>query len=124
MNKTVRSRAAYFMFDYPPRKETFVFKLTDPKRIKEARDILSGKQKDKIHVSGLVVKRPVSYNHPWKFYLNPQSISFFQVSTEVCDASIKFVEEHLSEVGGSFLPGNRWCPWGSRLLKEVSPTGR
>ncbi len=115
-----RSAEAFFMFDSPPNKETFVFKLTDPARIQEARDILSGKQKTKTHVTGLIVKKAVAYNRPWSFYLKPGSISFFQVSVEVCDASISFVEEHLDEVGGSFLPGNRWCPWGSRLLKEVT----
>jgi hypothetical protein len=47
--------AAYFLFDYPPAPETFVFKLTDPKKIQEARDILSGKQKGKTHVTGIIV---------------------------------------------------------------------
>jgi hypothetical protein len=32
-----------------------------------------------------------------------------------------YVEDHLSEAGGSFLPGNRWCPWSSVLTKEVQP---
>lgn len=110
---------AFFMFDYPPDKETFTFKLTDPVRIQEARDILSGKERKKTHVTGLIIKRAVSYNRPWSYYLMPGSISFFELSIEVCDASISYVEKHLAEVGGSFLPGGRWCPWGSRLLKEV-----
>ena len=32
---------AFFQFDYPPYPETFIFKLTDPAKIQEARDILS-----------------------------------------------------------------------------------
>jgi len=44
-------QAAYFEFDYPPAPETFVFQLTDPVRIQEARDILSGKEKEKVHAS-------------------------------------------------------------------------
>lgn len=109
---------AYFMFT--DGKDTFVFKLTDPKKIQEARDILSGKQKGKVHVAGTVVTKPAPYNRPWTYHLNPDSISFFQISVEACDAAIKYVEEHLAEVGGAFLPGNRWCPWASRLVKEVS----
>lgn len=31
-----------------------------------------------------------------------------------------YVEKHLSDVGGAFLPGNAWCPWSSRLIAEVS----
>ena len=115
-----RSAKAFFMFDYPPDEKTFIFKLTDPARIQEARDILNGKQKNQPHVTGLIVRRPVSYNPPWHYYLKPSSISFSDASIEVCDASIGYVEEHLHEVGGSFLPGNRWCPWGSRLVKEVT----
>ena len=106
---------AYFIFDYPPAPETFVFKLTDPKRIQEARDILSGKQQGKTHVSGIIVVSPAPYNPDWGFHYEPESISFFEMSKEVCDAAIEYVEEHLDEVGGAFLPGNRWCPWGSRL---------
>ena len=111
---------AYFVFDYPPDPETFVFKLTEPTKIQEARDILSGKQKGATHVTGIIVKSGASYNPDWSFHYEPESISFFEFSVEVCDAAIKYVEKHLDEVGGSFLPGNRWCPWGSRLVKEIS----
>ncbi|GAA2847666.1 hypothetical protein GCM10010517_04770 [Streptosporangium fragile] len=110
---------AYFEFDYPPLPERVVFKLTDPARIQEARDILSGTQADRTHVLGRIVKRPVPYNPGWDFHLDPASISFFQVAIEVCDARPQYVEDHLDEVGGAFLPGAIWCPWGSRLLREV-----
>ena len=112
--------AAYFIFDCPPAPETFIFKLTDPKKIQEARDILSGKQKDRTHVNGIIVVAPAPYNPEWGFHYEPNSITFFEMAIEVCDASIEYVQEHLDEVGGAFLPGNRWCPWGSRLLREVS----
>ena len=114
------SETAYFVFDYPPAPATFVFKLTDPKKIQEARDILSGKQKDRTHVSGIIVTSAAPYNPDWGFHYEPKTISFFQMAIEVCDAAIEYVEEHLDEVGGAFLPGNRWCPWGSRLLREIS----
>jgi hypothetical protein len=115
-----QSSSAYFVFDYPPAPDTFVFKLTDPKKIQEARDILSGKQKDRTHVTGIIVTSAAPYNPGWGFHYEPESISFFEMSIEVCDAAIEYVEEHLDEVGGAFLPGNRWCPWGSRLLREIS----
>jgi hypothetical protein len=110
---------AYFQFSTPPGSERFVFKLTDPAKIKEARDILRGVQKDRIHVAGKIVKRAVSYNPPWRYHLDPASISFFANSVEVCDATIRYVEDHLDQAGGSFLPSLTWCPWTSRLLREV-----
>lgn len=113
--------AGYFRFDYPPYPQTFVIKLTDPAKIQEARDILSGRQTDAVHVAGVIVKEAASYNSPWSYQLDPATIIFFDRAIEVCDANIQAVEGHLEEVGGSFLPNSRWCPWGSRLREEVIP---
>jgi hypothetical protein len=116
------SAGVFFMF--ADGKDTFIFKLTAPKRIQEARDILDGKEKRKVHVSGVVVKEPAAYNAPWHYRLNPDTVSFFENSAEVYDSSARYVEDHLAEVGGDFLPGNRWCPWSSRLVQEVTPAGQ
>lgn len=109
----------YFEFDSPPAPEKFVFELVDEKLISHARKILSGEEKGAVHVTGLIVKSPARYNPEWSYHLDPESIGFFEVAMEVCDAAIRYVEEHLDEVGGAFLPGSRWCPWGSRLVREV-----
>ncbi|HEX4950154.1 MAG TPA: hypothetical protein VFZ34_26040, partial [Blastocatellia bacterium] len=110
---------AYFVFDGPPRTNQFVIKLTDPAKIQKARDILSGKETQARHVSGKIIKQPAPYNPPWSFHLDPATIEFFGLATEVCDGSIAYVESHLDEAGGAFLPGNIWCPWSSRLIKEI-----
>ncbi|MCI0389263.1 MAG: hypothetical protein MOB07_10945 [Acidobacteria bacterium] len=106
---------AYFVFGTPPRTETFIIKLTDPAKIKTARDILSGVEKNVIGVSGTIDKSPACYNQPWSFHLDPASIAFFGVAAEVCDASLSSVEDGLANIG----PGTRWCPWTSRLLREI-----
>jgi hypothetical protein len=116
-------KEAYFEFDYPPAPETFVFKLTDSAKIQEAKNILSGKQTDKVHVMGKIIKRPAPYNSKWNFHLDPATIQFFEVSIEVCDAGIAYTDDYLDEACGVFLPDCIWCPWGSRLLREVSPSG-
>jgi hypothetical protein len=112
-------RAAYFVFDYPPAPERFVIQLNRPEQIAHARRILSGEETEAVHVMGKVLKRSKRWNAPWSFHLAPKSIEFFAFAIEVCDASIQYVEEHLDEVGGAFLPGSVWCPWGSRLLEEI-----
>ena len=66
------------------------------------------------------MKERASYNPDWSYHLAPESIEFFEMAVEVCDATTAYVEEHLAEAGGSFLPGNAWCPWTSKLLDEVS----
>jgi hypothetical protein len=114
-------RESYFVFRCPPEQSTFVFKLTNPQRIQQACDILNGKEKEAVHVTGIIVKSPAPYNPGWTFHYEPDSISFFAFATEVCDATIDYVQEHIDEAGGSFLPGLRWCPWSSQLVSQLRP---
>ena len=116
---TKDSGTAYFEVAGVTEADTFVIALTDPAIIAEARAIASGEEQSKVHVTGLVVTGALPYNAPWSFHLHPASISFFEMSIEVCDAATSYVEEHLAEVGGAFLPGRRWCPWSSRVVEEV-----
>ena len=114
------SETAYFAFMQRPNQE-FIFELTDPAKIQKARDILSGKEKNEVHVHGRLRKQTASYNPRWSFHLDPATISFFMMAIEVCDANMEYVEEHLDEACGAFLPGCHWCPWDSRLTREVKP---
>ena len=108
----------YFKLAGATDADTFVIALTDPAVIAEARAQANGHEPSK-HVTGLVIAEAVPYNAPWSFHLDPASISFAEMSIEVCDAATSYVEEHLEEVGGAFLPGRRWCPWSSRVIEEV-----
>jgi hypothetical protein len=111
--------AAYFAFqDYS--NTEFIFELTDEKKIDHARRIISGEESEEVHVMGRVIKRPKPYNPGWSYHLDPPSISFFAMAIEVCDANISYVEDHLDEACGAFLPGCFWCPWSSRVVREIS----
>jgi hypothetical protein len=116
----LNTKSVLFAFDCPPYPEIFVIELVDNEKAMHARRILNGTEKQIVHVSGIVVKTSTSYNAAWGFHMAPESISFFEFAVEVCDASIRYVAEHLDEVGGTFLPDNRWCPWRSRLVREVA----
>ena len=70
-------------------------------------------------MQGTVVKAPAGFNAPWGFHVDPVSVGFFEFSAEVCDANAQYVQDHLTEAGEAFLPGNHWCPWNSTLLAEV-----
>ncbi|MGV9269055.1 BP74-related protein [Kitasatospora sp. NPDC003701] len=107
-------------FEFTDGTNTFVFQLTDATRIQQARNILSGVETENISVMGKVVKAPASYNKPWKYQLAPNTVSFFGMAVEACDASIAYVNDHLPEVGGALLPGSTWCPWQSKLTREVT----
>jgi hypothetical protein len=51
------ARPAYFEFDYPPRRQTFVIKLTERAKSEHARRILSGEETGAVHVMGKVRRR-------------------------------------------------------------------
>ncbi|GAA2724979.1 hemopexin repeat-containing protein [Actinocorallia aurantiaca] len=113
---------AYFAFRDISGKE-FVFQLTDSGKIEHARKILKGEETQETHVMGRLRKTRASYNPNWSFHLDPDTIQFFAMAIEVCDANIQYVEDHLDEACGAFLPGCHWCPWTSSLTREVTATG-
>ncbi|MBV8215815.1 MAG: calmodulin [Verrucomicrobia bacterium] len=108
---------AYFEF-IDSHQDRFVIRLEDEKKIAEARAILSGELPQK-HVQGTIIKDRALYNPDWDYHLEPRSISFFELAIEVCDASVRYVQDHLAQVGTDFLPRAHWCPWSSRLTREV-----
>jgi len=110
----------YFAFTQQPGQE-FIFQLTDRDKIDQALAILSGEEKNRIHVVGRIIKRKQPYNPNWDFHLDPGTISFFEMAIEMCDANMAYVDDHLDEACGAFLPGCHWCPWDSRLTREVTP---
>ena len=100
-------------------EETFVARIDDPDVIAHARELLAGTETADPLIGGIVVTQPAPYNIGWSYHLDPESIFFFEFSIEVGDATMRYIEEHVDEVGGAFLPGSRWTPWTSVLLEEL-----
>ena len=98
----------------------FVIEIHDATVIEHARRILTGAEKSAVHIMGTIVKSKAAYNPAWSFHLDPPTISFWELATEVCDASTQYVEDNLADIGGAALPDNHWCPWGSRIVAEVT----
>lgn len=112
----------YFAFeqsDPDGQSYEFVFALRDPSKIAEARSILADPLATRVHVQGTIVREQAAYNPAWSFHLDPDSIGFFELQMEVCDANVTYVEQHLSELGEATLPNLFWCPWSSRISREV-----
>jgi hypothetical protein len=99
----------------------FVVEITDQANIDHARLLLTGTDTSRPHIVGRIIKRQAAYNTAYSFYLDPNTISFFDMAIEVCDAHPAYVEDHLDEACGAFLPGCMWCPWGSKLTREIVP---
>ena len=121
--EAIEPGARYFAFVITgaPHREPheFIFKTTDPVLQDKIDFILGGSPQAEQRVTGKVVVGRAEYNEAWPFHLDPDSISLVGWSIEVCDATPMEIEDHLSQVGGDFLPNNEWCPWSSRLVREV-----
>lgn len=115
----MKTSPAYFSVTDTDGEDVFVIELTDPILIDHARRVLRGEETSKVHIQGTIVQARAPYNQHWSFHLDPDTIKFFELAIEVCDASIAFVEENLCQIGGSTLPNRHWCPWTSRLTSEV-----
>lgn len=112
--------AAYFqVLDASEAKHPFIIKLEQMDLIDHARRILSGHEKAEIHIQGTIIKKTIPYNEHWAYHVDPASLSFFANAIEVCDATMAYVEENLDDIGGSTLPGGHWCPWSSKIAREV-----
>lgn len=127
---------AYFAFIETHQKtrlpHEFVFAVTNPIVIQRLRDILDGTyQESDVHINGKIILSRADYNEEWPFHLDPNTVDTFNSSIEHCDADPFEIEDHLSLVGRSdpddpdagFLTDYYWCPYDSRLIREVKYPG-
>jgi hypothetical protein len=121
----VAAACALFAFTQGNPDQTFVFRTCDPAVIDHARALLKSDRPGRMHPTGTVTAGAVAYNPQWHYHLDEASVSLAEMSIEVCDADMAYVEAHLADVGGAFLPGGHWCPWNAVLTGEVDPeTGK
>lgn len=96
----------------------FTVRLDDPALVAHARGLLAGGT-DLPRIGGTIVTAPADWNIGWGFHLDPGRTFFFDMSAEVGDATMAYVQAHLSEAGGAFLPGKVWTGWSTTLTGEL-----
>lgn len=96
----------------------FILRLDDPLKIQAARLEVANPAR---HVNGIIVKERACWNPNYGYHFDPDTVGLAELSPEVCDAAFWYVDEHLADAGGAFLPGLRFCPWACRFVEEVHP---
>jgi hypothetical protein len=99
--------------------EQFVARIYDPVAIAMARTEIEKEEPPYMIIGGTIVKEPVWWNPMFSYHIDPSTVFFGDFFTEVCDATALYVEEHLEEAGGAFLPNLQWCPWTKQVLEEL-----
>lgn len=89
--------------------EQFRVALTDPADIEIARRLLAGEEAPSIP-NGLVVRGDPGVNTGYSWHLDPDSIEFADLTTEVCDG-------RPSDVEANVITSDRYCPWDARVVE-------
>ena len=88
--------------------ETFKIELATPELVQHAQDLLAGKDIAAIPL-GRVVRNDPGVNAPWSWHIDPATLQFAQVSTEVCDGIPSFVENET-------VTSLDYCPWSAKII--------
>ncbi len=112
--------ARYFEFTYESDEIDYsiVAKTSDPDVITNVEAELSKPfDQRSMFINGDIARGKKDYNN-WSWHFIPNQWNLTELAAEVCDGRPSYVEEDLDywvdQVGN-------FCPWGSRVLREVDP---
>lgn len=94
-------------------KEDYKIRLTKPEDIAIARKLLAGEEAPSIP-NGVVVRGSPDVNTGYSWHIDPATLEFADMTTEVCDGLPSDVEQHL-------ITSDRYCPWHVKVLAINSP---
>ena len=109
---TSAPRGPVFLVEVVP-GETFRILLQDPDRIAEARELLATGQSRVVH--GELARGSGGFNAGFGWHLEPRTVTFVDMSMELCDGRPSFVQ---SELDYFFESVKYYCPWGARIVAE------
>jgi len=93
--------------------QTFKVELATPELIQHAKDLMAGSTEARIPV-GTIVRDDPSVNAPWSWHIDPATLEFADVTTEVCDGLPEYVED-------GTLTSDIYCPWSADVIAIEGP---
>ncbi|NJL54128.1 hypothetical protein HC928_02430 [bacterium] len=96
-------------------QEEYKIRLTDPADIAIARQLLNGEAAPSIP-NGVVVRGDSDVNIGYTWHIDPDSVEFVDVTTEVCDGLPSDVEQGI-------ITSEYYCPWAAEVIaiEDVNP---
>lgn len=88
--------------------QEFKIELDTAELVQNAQDLLDGKEAPSIPVGNIMRDDP-SINEPWSWHIDPASVEFADMTTEVCDGLPEYVED-------GTLTSDIYCPWGAKIV--------
>jgi hypothetical protein len=91
--------------------EKYRILVTSPDNIAIVEALLVGDPAPSIP-NGLVVRGDTSVNKGWSWHIDPDSLEFADVTTEVCDGKPSYVEQDI-------ITSDYFCPWSAQVVAVV-----
>ena len=88
--------------------EQYKIRLTDPTDIEVARKLLDGNEAPR-SPNGVVIRGNSDVNVGYSWHIDPDTVEFADVTTEVCDGLPSDVEKGL-------ITSDRYCPWSAEVI--------
>jgi hypothetical protein len=88
--------------------EAYHIRLTDPNDIGIAQKLLAGESAPGIP-NGRVVRGEPDVNVGYSWHIDPTSVEFADITTEVCDGRPSDVEKGV-------ITSDRYCPWSAKVV--------
>jgi hypothetical protein len=88
--------------------EEYRIRLVDPDDIAIAQRLLAGEAVPSIP-NGRVVRDDPDVNAGYSWHIDPASVEFADMATEVCDGRPSDVEKHV-------ITSDRYCPWSAKVV--------
>lgn len=109
----------YRDFEVQVADECFILRIADTLRIREARHLLGDTTAHKFP-TGELRRGHGGFNqcgsYHWDWHINPATVEFIEIATEVCDGRPSFVQTQLDYWVDTV---RRYCPWSARLVREL-----
>ena len=106
---TAPSRSTNVVVTFRVIDQEFRVELTDPRDVEVARRLLRGEEAPRIP-NGIVVRGDPGVNTGYSWYIDPASLEFADVTTEVCDGLP-------SDVEANVITSDRYCPWQAEVIE-------
>jgi hypothetical protein len=94
-------------------EQTFKIELATPELIQHAKDLMAGSEEGRIPL-GVIVRDDPSVNAPWSWHIDPATLEFADITTEVCDGLPEYVEDET-------LTSDTYCPWSADVIEITGP---
>ena len=110
----IPSAPAVVTFEVADQGEFSVELLTD-ELVAHVVDLQNGGEDGRIPIGTIVRDGDGGVNAPWSWHIDPETLEFADMTTEVCDGLPSYVED-------GTLTSDTYCPWSATVV-DLQPLG-